>query len=367
MSASARQTTKWCYTLHDYTEDEVAHLKAMDCTWHIFGKEVCPDTGRRHLQGHIIFRSNHSMAAAKRALGAPRVHLEMQRGTNSQAADYCRKEGDSWETGRLPADRRDAGAREKRRWDEAWDLLTQGRIDEVPKNILLPHYQTCRNIMRDKMPPPANQSRVAGVWIWGPPGLGKTSYAVARWHVFSLPDGKKPIYYKACNKWWCGYDGEPCALIDDIDKMSGNPGFGHYLKIWLQQLTFQGQWKGTSMHMRPRTICITSNYSIEELFAGDDQLIAALTRRMREIIHIATPADFDRAVSRLTPERQRLARHLDQVAEPSAEYDPVDGPGTVPAPPPPAQVLGGGCAPPNPPSAQSCASGGYPDVRHSPL
>lgn len=45
---------RFCWTLNNYTEDDVASLQkdlTELCKFAIFGREVCPTTGTEHLQG----------------------------------------------------------------------------------------------------------------------------------------------------------------------------------------------------------------------------------------------------------------------------------------------------------------------------
>lgn len=45
---------------------------------------------------------------------------------------------------------------------------------------------------------PTESATTRGLWIWGPPGIGKSRY---------VRDNFTDIYDKAQNKWWDGYTG----------------------------------------------------------------------------------------------------------------------------------------------------------------
>jgi len=86
------QSAFWCFTIFNYTQEIVNALQAMDCEYIVFGKEICPTSGKKHLQGYIEFPVRKRFAAV-RALFPPATHLEpRKRGASSlQAANYCKK------------------------------------------------------------------------------------------------------------------------------------------------------------------------------------------------------------------------------------------------------------------------------------
>lgn len=59
----------------------------------VWGEEVCPSTGRNHLQGYVEFFAPQRIAAAKDYIGDEKAHFEGRRGSREEARDYCMKDG----------------------------------------------------------------------------------------------------------------------------------------------------------------------------------------------------------------------------------------------------------------------------------
>lgn len=103
------QGRRWCFTLNNPTLDERTLLNERlanneEVEYAVVGREIGEERGTPHLQGFVVFQTNKRFNAAKRYLGE-RSHIELARGTNQQASDYCKKDNDFEEWGSLPAPR----------------------------------------------------------------------------------------------------------------------------------------------------------------------------------------------------------------------------------------------------------------------
>lgn len=232
--------------------------------------------GYAHWQFCIALKKKMRMNAVK-LLFCPEAHLEL---TRSDAAEsyVCKEEtrvaGTEFEIG-VKAMKLNS----KVDWEKQLNLAKRGRVEEMDPGVLMRCYNTVKKIGVDFGIAPADADDVTGVWIWGPPGVGKSRKA---------RDDNPGIFDKPCHKWWDGYRAcdHSAVLMDDFDKV--HRCLGHYLKRWTDRYSFNAEVKGGSVMIRPKKVIVTSNYSIEEIFGDDVTLVAALRRRM-EVIHMTEP------------------------------------------------------------------------------
>lgn len=268
--SSSLKSTRWCFTLNNPTDEDWSAFPDLPYRYLVVGREVGSE-GTEHAQGFVIFRGQHRLSACKKLL--PRAHWEVARGSNTQAADYCKKDGQFEEFGDLPDAAANGAASEQERWAAAREAAKGGRFDDVPADIYFRYYRTMKEIAKDHMTKPDDLDNVSGVWIYGPPGVGKSYKARA-----DYPDA----YLKMQNKWWDGYQGEDNVILDDFDCKE----LGHLLKIWSDRYSFLAETKGGAVHIRPKTIVITSNYSIDDM-GWDEQMTEAIRRRFKVVHMIA--------------------------------------------------------------------------------
>lgn len=229
------------------------------------------EQGTPHLQAALYFASNRKGSYFKdRGVWAKGVKVaDAQR-----IIAYCRK-NDTRIEGPLEIGKIPQSVRKDKDWDNAKDLAIEGRINEIQSSILIPHL---KNILalRTLFSLPVETPDVKGIWIYGPPGSGKTHRARSDYG---------DIYIKPQNKWFDGYMGQKTILLDDLDQ-SGKC-LGHHLKIWADKWACYGEVKGATLPLCHTTFIVTSNYSIDEIWnpQEDQNLNIAITRRFQIIWH----------------------------------------------------------------------------------
>lgn len=100
MPSTGPRAKNWCFTLNNYTPDDVDRLSSQldGVGYLIFGRET-GDSGTPHLQGTVCFQSRKRLAQVVAIIG--QSHCTVTRFL-SQSIEYCKKDGDFTETGVPP-------------------------------------------------------------------------------------------------------------------------------------------------------------------------------------------------------------------------------------------------------------------------
>lgn len=260
---------RWCYTINNYTDEDLITIKTVPTLYHVIGKEI-GESGTPHLQGFLTLKKPIRLSGLKKLHQT--AHWEAAKGTSYQASIYCKKEGDFEETGIVPTQGKRTDL------EEAISLIKEGKeMSEIAEKCPTTYVKFSRGLRDLKLilDKPYTPSSLRGIWYWGPPGTGKSRQARELYPT---------AYLKSQSKWFDGYSGQKTILLDDLDTNV----LGHYLKIWADRYACTGETKGGTINLQHDTIIITSNYSIDNLFKDDEEMARAIRRRFT-VTHFNDP------------------------------------------------------------------------------
>lgn len=239
--------------------------KEVECEYMVFQEEKCPDTGRHHLQGWVYFKNARSFQAVKNTM--PQCNLEMQRGTNSQAADYCKKadsrvrDGLVYEAGTMPGD----AGRQSSLGDACACVKESGmkRVwSEMPEQFVRNHTglgKLARLEARAKIP---RVREVKVYYVWGETGCGKSWWAEhfeeEEDECYSMGDDGKG--------WFGNYEGERTLIIEEF---MGKMEYRFFLRL-LDGYKMDLDVKGAHVPAAFTTLILTSNQPPSHCYISED-------------------------------------------------------------------------------------------------
>lgn len=258
-------------------------LETVQCRAMGYGKEVGA-LGTPHLQGWVTFKNARQFNSVRKKLKG--CHVEIMKSRLEVNREYCRKEGDYTERGDIPITQKQKGDMEKERWANILSLAKKGEIEEIEPRVVIAHYRTLKKIADDYKPPPTSMDHLDNKWFYGPSGTGKSRKARTDY---------PGAYIKLNNKWWDGYDDQKVVIIEDLDKY--DVALGGHLKRWCDHYPFPAEYKGGVKEIRPKTIIVTSNYHITEIWE-DENTTEPLLRRFH-VTH------FDKKIQQIETDFRR--------------------------------------------------------------
>lgn len=264
----------WCVTLNNYSDDELSRFVELGrdgsiSKYAIVAKEV-GEEGTPHLQCFFAFTKRLSRRRVKALLG-PRIHCEIARGTPSEAADYCRKDGDFVEFGTIPAGKGHRSDLSSLVADiksgKTWDELVGSSASSVARYGKFVDRCIARYGQSRDWAPEVNV-------YWGSTGVGKSRKAFS--------ESNKP-YVHSGGQWFDGYCGESDVIFDDF---GGSEFKLTYLLKILDRYPMRVPIKGGFVNWVPKRIWITSNYHPRDWYPNaKDEHVKALKRRFSKVIH----------------------------------------------------------------------------------
>lgn len=237
----------WCFTSFDNKEAICKLLNDIknDVSYWLYGKEVCKETNREHLQGMIIFKNAKRFTAVKKLLNC---HVEKCKSINDSIL-YCKKEG-TW----FEHDNRQQGRRTDIK--DVANIILNGSlcaaITAYPDMYIKYHagmekLSFSKSRVRDFKP--------TVIWLWGKSGVGKTRL---------VHEIEKDLWVSGETlKWWDGYNQQEATLFDDFREDQCD--FVRLLRL-IDRYSCSVQVKGGTRQLYSKRMYITSPFSPENCY-----------------------------------------------------------------------------------------------------
>lgn len=229
------------------------------------GQREMGESGYEHWQFIIYLKKPQRLSWLKKEIHCG-SHWEP---TRSEAADeYVWKDATS-----IPGTRFEFGIKSMRRnvakdWDQIVVDAKNGRMDNIPGDILVRCYGNLKRIAADNLQPLAIERTV--YVFWGRTGTGKSRRAWDEAGLDAYPKDPR-------TKFWDGYNGQQHVIIDEF---RGGIDISHMLR-WLDRYPVIVEIKGSSTVLKAKTIWITSNKNPREWYVDlDEETKDALLRRL---------------------------------------------------------------------------------------
>jgi hypothetical protein len=272
----AFQAKDFCFTLNNYTEDELLGLKRLENEERICYL-VCGcergESGTPHLQGFVQFDRKISIAGIKKLFGSDRLHLEVRRGTPEQATEYCKKENDYFEFGSI----RTVGQGHRSDLTRVKTMLDEGRsladVADEHFDAFIKYNRGFKLYLNIRVRPRNFQTQV--IWLWGKTRSGKSRLAFEE--SDRMCNGSVCYMGDVSLTWYDPYAGERGVVLDDFD---GSAPVVKLLRL-LDRYPLRVPYKGSFVEFVARYVWITSNKSPRAMYDHDDQW-DALEARLRE-------------------------------------------------------------------------------------
>jgi hypothetical protein len=226
----------WTFTLNNYDEKDEQLFKDLEKNYLVYGREV-GESGTPHLQGFIIFKRSYRLTQLKKI--SPKCHWE--KALAKDAGNYCMKDKDYY----VEDNRRKTSHAYKEVMEMAKKRKFREIMDEHPA-LYMRYRNTIRRIEDDYSE--GTRSPPVVFWLYGGTGTGKTRFATEL--------NSNSTWMSSDNlKWFDGYNGQECAVIDDFRAASCSYNF---LLRLLDRYPLRVQTKGGFTWWTPKYIVITT-------------------------------------------------------------------------------------------------------------
>lgn len=288
---------RWCFTINNYNTNlpdwlDILHDLELNkvIRYCVIGDEVGAQ-GTNHLQGYIAFNCRKYFTWMM-GIFRHQAHIEPCKGTEAQNIDYCTKDHNIvYEYGTPQISRSNSKQIDHLQiYKDFKEMPFTLWKDKYPVAAIRYYNSYCFWLLNERLYNIVNYDgdlQDKNIWIWGPPGVGKSRWARQQ---------SNHVYIKTLSKWWDGYDQKlfEVVLVEDyvMPETNNNAFLIQHMKIWSDRYQFQGEMKGSFMVISPAyyNLIITSNYSIDMCYPPSEA--EAIKRRFLEV-HIVDGNDIN--------------------------------------------------------------------------
>lgn len=258
------------FTINNYTVQDITllcELYEAKGNYLVAGFEM-GESKTPHIQGYIELTNRMRLNTLKKNL--PRAHIENRKGKAEEASNYCKKEGNFCEFGKM----KEQGKRTD--LDNVRTLALEGGMREVSSVCSAQQIRVAEKFLTYNEE--GRNWKPTVIWIWGETGTGKSKTAreICGEDVYCKNTG---------SKWWDGYDRHEDVIIDDFRDSWWEIT---YMLGLLDRYEFQVEVKGGMRQFVPKQIVITSAQNPANCYRGTGEAIKQLLRRI-DIIEQSVP------------------------------------------------------------------------------
>ncbi len=285
----ARQFTRlqykyWCFTINNPTPDDAKSLAVLvdqpSFIYLVYQLEKGVE-GNEHFQGYIEFKRTMGLATVKRLLGG-RAHLEVRRGTQDQARDYCMKKDTRVDVNLNPIELGTPFVSQQGSRTDIAALCESIKVNpfaiEISKlypSLYIRYHKGIEKLCTNYQPERKKPPKV--IMYYGTTGTGKTRDAF-RLH--------KDVFRKAPDtRWFDGYTNQKTLLLDDFCGRMSKMSLSYLLQL-LDRYAISVEVKCSYTTLLADTIVITTN--VHPLLWYDynerEEQYKALARRITTIM-----------------------------------------------------------------------------------
>ena len=279
------QALNWAFTFYPQTDEDIEAVKALASAMPkpyarlAFGEELCPTTGKRHLQGYVCFATKRTRPTVQRLFPRAGTNCAPVYSTVWHKEVYCSKDRQYWTDGIDVGDcpENEEVLKGDAKTVEILRLAKQGAWKELeerfPAAYLYQKGQLVRAFNDAIDAPDVRDGILDNVWICGRAGNGKDKLAR------TMLDN--PFVKNATNKYWDGYAGQAHVWMRDVGKSLAS--FQDSFKDWTDRYKFAAEVKHATMVINPQRMVVTSQFMPEEIPGMDSETLEALERRFQFI------------------------------------------------------------------------------------